>query len=202
MPYDSEDITRLKQALLSKSDVELLHSIDKAQRLCKEQPEYIKDFLPLITSLIENEYPWVQKNAIKCIKNLNKIKKNYKRKAGSSKEKTNGIIKINDVNDFVDHLLTILKQKKHYQRKIQEIYLNNNPNLPETIPSISEQLLFIVENKIPNYLVNFFSKREIMRIAIMVGIDITDKSKNVDLITLEIYQALGFETSRSDYIEL
>ena len=113
MSFDSEDLTRLKQALLSKSDVELLHSIDKAQRLCKEQPEYIKDFLTLITPLIENEYPWVQKNAIRCVKNLNKINKNYKRKKGSTKEKTNGNINTTDVNEFVDHLLTILKQKKH-----------------------------------------------------------------------------------------
>jgi len=203
MSYDSEDITRIKQALLSKSDVELLHSIDEAQRLCQEQPKYIIDFLPLISPLIENEYPWVQKNAINCLKTLNQIKKYYKRKApGSSKEKTNGIIKLTDVNEFVDYLITILKQKKHYERKIQEIYVNNNPNLPETPPSISEQLLFIIENKIPNYLVDLFSKREIMEIAIMVGIDITAKSNDVDLISLEIYQTFGFETSRGDYIEL
>jgi len=202
MSYGSEEITHIKQALLSKSDVELLHSIDKAQRLCKDQPKYIEDFLPLITPLIENEYPWVQKNAIKCVKTLTKIKKNYKRKARTSIEENNGIIKLNDVNEFVDHLLTILKQKKHYQRKIQDIYVNNNPNLPEIPPSISEQLLFIVENNINNYLVDLFSKREIMSIAIMVGIDITNKSNNVDLISLEIYQAFGFETSRSDYLEL
>ena len=95
-----------------------------------------------------------------------------------------------------------MKQKKHYQRKIQEIYFNNNPNLPETPPSINEQLLFIVENKIPNYLVDLFSKREIMHIAIMAGIDISGKSNDLDLISLEIYQAFGFETSRSDYLDL
>lgn len=200
MSYDSEDITRLKQALLSKSDVELLHSIDKAQRLCKEQPEYIKDFLTIITPLIENEYPWVQKTAIKCVKNLNKIKKNYRPKAGPIKDQTDGITKITDLNEFIDYLLKILKQKKNYQRNIQEIYFNNNLNLPETPPSISKQLRFIVENNVPNYLANLFSKKEIMNIAIMVGIDIT--SNNVDLISLEIYQAFGFETSRGDYLEI
>jgi len=202
MSYDSEDITRLKQALLSKSDVDLLHSIDKAQRLCKEQPKYIKDFLPLITPLAENEYPWVQKNASKCIKNLNRIEKKYKNKSGSSKEEPNGSIKLTNVNEYVDYLLTILKQKRHYQRKVQEIYDNTNIDLTEALPPISEQIRFIVEHNISNYLVDLFSKREIMRIAIMVGIDITNKSRNFDLISLEIYQALGFETSRSDYLEL
>ncbi|KKL52279.1 hypothetical protein LCGC14_2287100, partial [marine sediment metagenome] len=137
-----------------------------------------------------------------CIKNLNKIEKKYKNKSGSSKEEPNGNIKLTNVNEYVDYLLTILKQKRQYQRKIQEIYDKANVNLTEILPPISEQIRFIVENNIPNYLVDLFSKREIMRIAIMTGVDITNKSKSFDLISLEIYQALGFETSRSDYLEL
>lgn len=204
MAHRSKEILRLKQSLLINSDIELLQSIDEVKRLCQEQPEQIESFLPLISSLLQNKHPWVKKEAIKCIKLLKKLKKQYKRKSKVTLDKRGSsiITTISDLNEYIDFLLTILKEKQNHEDLIQDLYLRSKSQFPENFPIIKEQLYSIVKNKTPDYLEILFTKKEIMLIALIFGIDVKDKGSDIDLINLEIYNKLGFSIDRSDYLEI
>lgn len=202
MTNKSNEIVRLKQNLLINSGVELLQSIDEVKRLCQEQPEHIETLLPLISSLSQNKHPWVKKEAIKCIGLLKKLKKQYKRKGTPNKRGSNIITTISDLNEYIDFLLKMLKEKQNHENLIQDLYLRSISQFPENFPTIKEQLYSIVKNKTPDYLEILFTKKEIMLIALIFGIDVNDKGSNIDLINLEIYNKLGFSTDRSDYLEM
>lgn len=199
-----KEILRLKQSLLINSGVELLQSIDEVKRLCIEQPEHIETLLPLISSLSQNNHPWVKKEAVKCVKLLKKLKKQYKHKRTPDKHGSNIITTISDLNEYIDFLLKILKEKEKqsHENLIQDLYLRSKSQFPENFPTIKEQLYSIVKNKTPDYLVILFTKKEIMLIALIFGIDVTDKGNDIDVINLEIYNKLGFSTDRSDYLEI
>lgn len=202
MTNKSNEIVRLKQNLLINSGVGLLQSIDEVKRLCQEQPEHIETLLPLISSLSQNKHPWVKKEAIKCISLLKKLKKQYKRKGTPNKRGSNIITTISDLNEYIDFLLKMLKEKQNHENLIQDLYLRSKSQFPEKFPTIKEQLYSIVKNKTPDYLEILFTKKEIMLIALIFGIDVNDKGSNIDLINLEIYNKLGFSTDRSDYLEI
>lgn len=202
MAHRPKEILRLKQSLLINSGVELLQSIDEVKRFCIEQPEHIETLLPLISSLSQNKHPWVKKEAIKCVKLLKKLKKQYKHKRTPDKHGSNVITTISDLNEYIDFLLKILKEKQNHENLIQDLYLRGKSQFPENFPIIKEQLYSIVKNKTPDYLIILFTKKEIMLIALIFGIDVTDKGNDIDLINLEIYNKLGFSTDRSDYLEI
>jgi len=199
MANRSNEISRLKQDLLLNSGIELLLSIDEVKRLCQEQPEHIENLLPLISTLIQNKHPWVQKEAIKCINLLKMLEKQYKNKAPPDKRDSNTI---SNINEYIDLLFKILKEKENHETLIQELYLRNKSTLPENLPTIKEQLYSIVKNKTQDYLEILFAKKEIMLIALIFGIDVKDNGSDIDLINFEIYNKIGLSTDRSDYLEL
>jgi len=199
MDNRSKEILRLKQSLLINSGVELLLSIDEVKRLCQEQPEQIETLLPLISSLLQNKHPWVKKEAIKCISLLEKLKKQYKHKVPPDKRDPNTI---SDIKEYIDLLFKILKEKQSQENLIQELYLRSKSELPENLPTIKEQLYSIVKNKTQDYLEILCTKKEILLIALLFGIDVKDKGKDFDLINFEIYNKIGLSTDRSDYLEI
>jgi len=199
MDNRSKEILRLKQSLLINSGVELLLSIDEVKRLCQEQPEQIETLLPLISSLLQNKHPWVKKEAIKCISLLEKLKKQYKHKVPPDKRDPNTI---SDIKEYIDLLFKILKEKQSQENLIQELYLRSKSELPDNLPTIKEQLYSIVKNKTQDYLEILCTKKEILLIALLFGIDVKDKGKDFDLINFEIYNKIGLSTDRSDYLEI
>ena len=179
----------------------MLHSIDEVRRVCIEHPELIENFKPLITPLVNNEHPWVQKEASKSLRIFEMVKKYYVEHGKRGKSVRDSASSISNIDDYIELLFSILNKKKDFKEKVLDLYVKNKINLPEEPPTIKDQLLFIIEGHSTTYLEKLFIPQEVVQIALTVGIDITDISDNFELIALEIYKALGFKPNRGDYLE-
>jgi len=187
MSYSEILLSELKQKLISNSYVIQLESIDEIKRRCVFDQEIINKFHSTITILAKTGHPWVRKEAIACLDKFKRIL--------IGKKSTN--IYISSLEDYLELLKSFITDK--HRKKISELIVNHHLSC-EDLPS-TNQLKIIIENKIPNYLIEIFSEEEIIFLCTKFGILVDNIKKNIDFITLEIYKKLGFKLNRSDFLE-